>query len=210
MSAPQSPREHALRVAALEALLEAVKAEYKTARDEAEAAFAVAYTQDANDRVMVMLPGGEKVGQVTIKAAPPVVSMLNGGLDGWAAGHIGEEAFEEFIPESVLGSREVLAIIKAALPEVVGRRLRPATAKKLTDQLVKSGGVLDDAATGERDRVADVSPGEVSGAFAFTDAQSALRRARIMAALLGGDPGLRELVGFGPLALPAPEASDAA
>ena len=43
MSAPSTPREHALRVAALEALKEAVIAEYEAARTAAETAFAALY-----------------------------------------------------------------------------------------------------------------------------------------------------------------------
>ena len=51
--------------------------------------------------------------------------------------------------------------------------------------------------------------GEVTGAFSFTDQNSAHRRNRIMAELFAGR--LRDVVGFGPLALPGaePEASDA-
>jgi hypothetical protein len=206
MSTPQTPREHALRTALLEALQAAIADEYAEARAAAEFAFAAMYRDEGNDRQMVLLPSGEKVGQVTVKAAPPVVTYLaEDGLEAWAREHLGEEAFEEFVPASVLASKEVLAIIKAARPNLLGRRLRPATAKKLLAEAEKSGGWLYDAEEGSKEQVAEISPGVVTGAFSFTDGQGANRRARLMAELLDGNAELRDLAGFGPLALPAAE-----
>jgi hypothetical protein len=210
MSVPLTARDHALRVATLEALRNLVTAEYEQARAEAEQVFAAKYRDEGNDRQMVMLPSGEKIGQVTIKAAPPVVSMLNGGLEDWAREHIGDEAFEEFVPESVLASREVLAIIKAANPSLLGRRLRPATARKLMAEVLKSGGWLEDPGGHGGEQVAEVTPGAVTGEFSFTDQKAAARRERLVAELRGGNAGLRELAGFGPLALPAGGETDAA
>ena len=68
--------------------------------------------------------------------------------------------------------------------------------------------MLDDKRTGEAEQVATVTAGKPTGAFAFTGANSAERRARLMAELLAGR--LQGVVGFGPLALPATESQEAA
>ena len=87
MSAPSTPREHALRVAALEALKEAVIAEYEAARAAAEPVFAALYAEEGNDRQAVLLPSGEKIGQLTIKAPVPDVDMPGDGLLEWCREH---------------------------------------------------------------------------------------------------------------------------
>lgn len=201
MSQPVTPREAALRVAVLEALGWAVGREYDQARAGAEAAFADRYRTEGSDRHAVLLPDGERIGQVTVRAAPQEVTWTSeDALEAWAREHLGEEAFEEFVPASVLASREVLAVIKAARPDLLGRRLRPATRKKLAAQVEKSGGFLEDKDEGTKDRVADVSPGAVTGAFAFTDQGAAHRRERIMQEWRAGRLPLAIL---GQLALPA-------
>ena len=89
-------REHALRIATLEALADAVAAEYAKARAEAEPVFAAKYADEGNDRQAVLLPSGEKVGQLTIKAPSPVVDMPEGGLLEWCHEHF-PAAVEEYI-----------------------------------------------------------------------------------------------------------------
>jgi len=201
MSAPLTAREQALRVAALEAVAVVFAAEYEKAREQAGPVLAAMY-REGNDRQAVLLPDGEKIGQITVKTPTPEVTWTGeGALEDWTREHIGEAAFEEYVPESVLGSAEVLAIIKAAKPELLGRRMRPGTRKKLTEQVVTSGGFLEDKEQGTKDRVADAAGGEVTGAFAFTDQNAGHRRNRIMQELFAGR--LRDVVGFGPLALPA-------
>ena len=79
-------RDHALRIATLEALKEAVLAEYEKARQEAEPVFAAKYAEEGNDRQAVLLPDGTRVGQITIKAPPPVVDMPPDALLDWCCG----------------------------------------------------------------------------------------------------------------------------
>ena len=200
MTGPLSAREHALRIAALEALADAVATEYAKARAEAEPVFAAKYAEEGNDRQLVLLPDGEKVSQLTIKSPSPSVTFRDGRVEAWAAGVIGDEAFEEYILPAAIGTRQVIDAVKAAHPELVRRRLRPGTAKKLAGQAVKGGGWLKDEETGEKAQVADISPGTCTGAFAFTGNDKAERHARIMSELLAGR--LRGVIGFGPLALP--------
>lgn len=201
-----SAREHALRIAALEALADAVATEYAKARAEAEPVFAAKYADEGNDRQAVLLPSGEKVGQITIKAPAPVIDMPGDALLDWCREHF-TAAVEEYIDPAKVSSTDVIAAVRDKLPECIKVRVRPATVKALTEEIVKTGGLLmSDAETGEAERVATVTRGRPTGAFAFTGANSAERRQRLMAALLAGE--LRGVVGFGPLALPAGGDSD--
>lgn len=195
-------REHALRIATLEALKDAVTAEYEKARQEAEPVFAARYADDGTDHQFVLLPSGEKVGQITIKAPAPVVDMPRDALLDWCCEHF-PAAVEEYINPAVIGSTDVIAAVRDKVPEAIWQRVRPATAKALTEEIVKGKGLLADRRSGEAEQVATVTPGQATGAFAFTGANSTERRARLMAALLAGE--LRGVVGFGPLALPAGE-----
>jgi hypothetical protein len=199
MSAPVTAREHALRVSTLEALKEAVCAEYEAARTAAESAFATLYTEEGNDRQAVLLPSGEKIGQLTIRAPSPVVDMPPDGLLSWCREHF-PAAVEEYVDPAHMGSADVIAAVRDKLPDLIRQRVRPGTAKALTEEIVKGGGLLADRMSGEAERVATVTPGEVSGAFAFTDRNGPGRRARLLAELLAGRlPGV---IGFGPVALP--------
>jgi hypothetical protein len=198
MSEPVTARDHALRVTGLEAVAGFFADEYDKARAEAEPVFRAKYTQDGNDRQMVMLPDGEKVSQITIKAAAPVVTMQPGQPGKWAAEH-NPGAFEEYIAPHAVDSREVVELVKLFYPELVKTRIRPATAKAMRDEIVKYDGWLMDE-DGEKEKVADVTMGTVTGAFAFTGNDKAKRRDRIMAELLAGR--LLDVIGFAPLALP--------
>lgn len=200
-------RQHALRIAALEALSVAAVAEYEKARAEAMPVFASKYADDGNDRQAVLLPSGEKVGQITIKAPVPHAEMPDGALMDWCAEHF-PAAIEEYIDPAALESLDVIAAVRDKLPGVIRTRVRPSTVKALAEEIVKSGGHLDDKRTGETEQVATVTTGKPTGAFAFTGANGTERRERLMAELLAGR--LQGVIGFGPLALPAPEAGEAA
>ena len=211
MSAPMTAREHALRIAALEALADAVATEYAKARAEAEPVFAAKYAVEGNDRQAVLLPDGEKVGQITIKAPAPVVSGPEGAPAGWTLDRAlldwcGEHfpyAVEEYIDPAKVSSLDVIAAVRDKLPDAIRTRVRPGTAKALAEEIVKGKGLLGDRRDGQAEVIATVTPGKPTGAFAFTGAGSGERRARIMAELLAGR--LQGVIGFGPLALPAPE-----
>jgi hypothetical protein len=203
-----TPRQHALRVAAQEALLDAVSAEYEKIRAEAEEAFAAMLTEDGSDRVAVLLPDGTKLDRITVKVPAKSVSMDGGtasGLLEWCQEHF-PAAIEEYIDPAAAGSSDVVAAVRDKLPEVIRQRVRPGTVKALLKEIEDSGGFLADRRTSEPEKVADVEPGTVTGAFSFTGNNAKERRARIMAALLAGElPGV---ISFGPLAIEqAPEAT---
>jgi len=206
-----TPREHALRVAAQEALLDAVSAEYVKIRTEAEAAFAVMLTEDGQDRIAVMLPDGEKLDRITVKVPPRTVTLDGdspSALLDWCRIHF-PAAVEEYIDPAAVDSTDVIEAVKAKVPGVIRERVRAATARVLMSEITKSEGFLADRRTQKPGKVATVTEGTVTGAFAFTGDNAKERRERIMAKLLAGElPGV---VSFGPLlALPAPEVSDAA
>ena len=206
MSAPVTARDHALRIATLEALREAVIAGYEAARTAAEPVFAALYAEAGNDRQAVLLPSGEKVGQITIKAPAPVVDLPADALLDWCREHF-PAAVEEYIDPAHAGSADVIAAVRDKLPDLIRQRVRPGTAKALTEEIVKGHGLLADRMSGEAERVATVTPGTCPGAFAFTDGKGAGRRARILAELLAGRlPGV---IGFGPVALPPGGGPDA-
>ena len=119
----------------------------------------------------------------------------------WCREHF-PAAVEEYIDPAHLGSTDVIAAVRDKLPDLIRQRVRPATAKALTEEAAKNRGLLADRI--DRDvveRVATVTPGQVSGAFAFTDQKGPERRARLLAELLAGRlPGV---IGFGPVALAA-------
>jgi len=202
MSEPVTAREHALLVAALEALADAVAAEYEKARKAAEPVFAAKYADDANDRQMIVLPSGEKVGSVTIKAPPQDIAMDPGVLLAWAVEHCRETAVEEYILPQAVSSPEVIAAVKAACPDVVRKHVRPDRQKAMLAEIARTGGWLHDKERDEKEKVAEVTPGTATGAFTFIGAESEHRRARIMAEFLAGR--LRDVVELGGLlALPA-------
>ena len=143
-------RQHALRIAALEALADAVATEYAKARAEAEPVFAAKYADEGNDRQAVLLPSGEKVGQLTIKAPSASVEMTGGqdGLLDWCREHF-PAAVEEYIDPAKVGSADVIAAVRDKLPDAIRYRVRPATAKALTEEIVKGKGLLADRRSGE-------------------------------------------------------------
>jgi hypothetical protein len=198
-----TPRQHALRVAAQEALLDAVSTEYAKIRSEAEAAFAAMLTEDGSDRVAVMLPDGTKLDRITVKQPGPGVEMDDpspSALLDWCRAHF-PSAIEEYVDPSALGSTDVIEAVKAKVPSVIRQRVRPGTAKALMKEIEDSKGTLADRMTNVPSKVATVTDGTVTGAFSFTANNAKERRARIMAALLAGElPGV---ISFGPLALPA-------
>ena len=202
MSEPLTARDHALRVAAYEAAAVAFAAEYEKARAAAGPVFAALYEQGI-DRQAVLLPDGEKLDRITIKGPSPAVEMPADGLLDWCREHF-PVAIEEYIDPAAIDSTDVIEAVRAKVPDVIRQRVRPGTAKVLMKEIAESCGYLTDRRTGDpTPKVAEVSEGKATGAFSFTGGNAAERRERLMAELLNGS--LRDLIGFGPLALPAPE-----
>ncbi len=194
-----TPRQHALRVAALDALVELAKKELATARAAAQEAFR-GVRADGQSQQRVLLPSGEDIGLISIKDGTTSCDITEGKLKAWCREHL-PAAVEEFIDPSALGSADVIAAVKAKVPGVIRERVRPGTAEELLKEIVKSGGWLVDRETSEKVKVAEVTRNLPTGAFAFAGGGSDHRRQRITEEWQAGR--LAE-IGFGPAAaLPA-------
>jgi hypothetical protein len=189
-------RQHALRVAALDALVEAAKKEYNSARADAQEAFKGARA-DGQSQQRVLLPSGEDIGLISIKDGTVSSDVTEVILKAWCREHL-PGAIEEFIDPACLSSADVIAAVKAAVPGAVRQRVRPGTADELVKEIVKSGGWLVDKETSEKVRVAEVTKNDPTGAFAFAGGGSDQRRRRIVEEWQAGRLGE---IGFGPAAI---------
>lgn len=191
-----SLRQHALRVAALDALVEAAKKEYSAARSDAQEAFKSARA-DGQSQQRVLLPSGEDIGLISIKDGGTTSDVTEAVLKAWCREHLAG-AFEEFIDPAMLTSTDVIAAVKAAVPSAVRERIRPGTADELVKEIVKTGGWLVDKETSEKVKVAEVAKSDPTGAFAFAGGGSDHRRRRIVEEWQAGRLGE---IGFGPAAI---------
>jgi hypothetical protein len=191
-------QEHVLKVAVLEALTEAAKAEYARARGDAEDAFKRHCAADGNPRQAVTLPDGMKIGQLTIKAAVTDVDVTEDALMAWTREH-NPDGIEEYVVPGTWTNTEVIAMVKACFPGTVRERMRPATGEALRQELIKAGGKITDEETGET-LTGEVKEHDPNGSFSFAGASSKPRRAAIMRAWRAGE--LNE-VGLGALAIGA-------
>lgn len=193
-----TPRDHALRVAALEALTELAKKEYAKARAEAEESFK-AVRADGQSQQRVLLPDGEDIGLISIRDGAKTADVTEGALMAWCREHV-PDAIEEHIAPEAMTSADVIAVVWDKFPDLIRERVRPGTAAELLKEITESGGFLTDQASGERIEVAEVTKHDPTGAFAFAGGGAQQRRERIVAEWQAGR--LHE-IGFGPAALPA-------
>jgi hypothetical protein len=192
-----TPREHALRVAVMEAIFETAKAEYAKARADAEQAFA-AVRADGGKQQAVMLPDGTEIGLIAIKAGTSDVTVDEDGLLVWVREHV-PDGVEPYIDPAALGDAEVIDMIRACFPGAVKERVRQSTRSALITEMIDSGGFVTDKATSEIELLGTVEDHKPTGAFAFGGAGAKARRKRIVAEWQRGN--LREIA-LGPLALP--------
>lgn len=194
MTSP-TPRDHALRVAVLGALLDVVKSEYGKARDAAGPEFAIMRAEGQKQQA-VMLPDGTEIGLVSIKAGTPTVAVTEGALETWVREHV-PDGIEDYIVPAAQADAEILDMLKACFPHAVRQRIRPATRTALLKEIVDSGGKVADKESGEVEQLGEVEQHKPTGEFAYRSAKGA--RDRIVAEWRAGR--LTEIA-FGPLALP--------
>lgn len=192
-----TPREHALRVAVLEAIVEAAKAEYTKARRGAEQAFA-AIRADGGKQQAVMLPDGTEIGLISIKAGGSTVTVDEDELLAWVGEHAPGD-IEEYITPEAMSDAEIVDMIKACFPAAVGKRVRQSVRDALVKEMTESGGFVADKESGEIALLGEVENHDPTGAFALAGAGAKARRDRIMTEWQRGN--LREIA-LGPLALP--------
>jgi hypothetical protein len=202
-----TPREHALRVTALEALSAAVTEEYERARAEAETDFRTAKL-DGDRQKDVLLPDGTVIGLISIKEGPSVTTVDDAALLGWVIGR-NSEGIEEYFDPSVLDREDVAEVLRAVFPDAVSKRVRKSVRLAYLKQAEATGGWLVDEGSGETVQIAKTAKGDPTGAFAFTDRKPKERRASVMAALRTNRE-LRAQVLGGALALAAGDDAEAA
>jgi hypothetical protein len=149
-------------------------------------------------QVNVVLPDGRRVGRLTIKESEPKATLTGPGvLDAWCRDHY-PDGLEEYVDPNAWTSLDVIEAVKARVPGVVKTRIRAAAAESLTAEALASGGWLLDKSTGDKEKVADVTEGRISGEFAFTDQKSPERRAAIIGAWQAGVIDLAPMLALPP------------
>jgi len=198
-----TPRDHALRVAVLEALKEAVAAEYEKSRADAEEVFAE-HRRQGNPQQEVLLPDGTAIGKISIKAGAPKVVVDGEALNAYVR-EANPEAFEEYLIPGAAERLEVIALVKEEFPDLVAERIRPTVNAAYMKQILETRGFVGDVESGDGAVVAEVTPRPATGAFAFTGTKggSVVRRQTIMAELQAGR--LRDIAFGDILAIEPPE-----
>lgn len=162
-----SLQEIGRRTVAAKVRSERAAAEYKSAREHAEAALAKAYEVDGIEKIGVRLPGVGKVAAVTVKQAAPTVDVDEAALLAVVEEHQPDEV-EEVADPSALGDPEVVAWLREHRPELVTRRVRQVWRAALVKEATERDGRIVVKATGEEVEVATVTHHEPTGAFAIT------------------------------------------
>jgi hypothetical protein len=191
-----SARDHALVVAVLDVISKEAAAALKAARGDAESAFARARA-DGQTQQKVMLPDGTEIGLVAIKAGGKDIAVSEDAIEGWVRKHL-PDGMESYIKPSALSNIEVLEVLRGVFPELVGSRIRPETRSALLKEIEQTGGYLIDKETGGKEKVAEVTDLDPTGAFSYRPAPGA--RDSVIAAWQDGK--LRD-VALGPLGIPA-------
>lgn len=164
-------REHALRVAVLDVIDKEIGTAYKHARREAEAVFGPARA-DGQSQQKVMLPDGTEIGLISIKAGGKDVAVTEEALEAWVEEHV-PDGFENYVAPADWSDADLLDVVRAVFPDLVKRRIRPATRAALLKEIEDSGGFLVDKGTGDKEQVGEVTDLKPTGAFAYRPGKDA-------------------------------------
>lgn len=160
-----TPREIALRVAALDALSKRVNKALAYARGEAEPLFAAVRAGGAT-QIEVTLPSGNPVGKISIKAGQETVRTDEAALLAWVMANQPEE-IEAAVSPTALSRPDVIAYVRKLHPDLVEKKVRPAYRAKLLAG-VNGDGELVSETTGEVVKVTETVKAAPTGAFALT------------------------------------------
>jgi hypothetical protein len=169
-----TPRDHALRVAVVKALGDEVADVQKAARSEAEAEFA-GIRADGQTQQKVLLPDGDEIGLISIKAGAKVTDPKNAEIDAWVDEHLPDDR-EDYIIPTFATHPDIIKWVKARFPDAVASRIRPATKAALLKEAEDNDGYVTDKDTGEKAKIADVSTGKPTGAFSYRPGPGARQR----------------------------------
>jgi hypothetical protein len=194
---PLSARQHALRVAVLDALTDVAGGALAKARAEAGPELAEA-RRDGQERQRALLPDGTEVGLLSIKAGITTVSPCEDDLLAWVAERCPGE-LEDYVVPAAWSSADLIDLVRAAFPHLVRTRVRESARKKLLAEARANGGRVADKDTGASAVIASVVSHLPTGEFAYKPEPGAAHRivADWVAGRLQAD-GVNEL-----LALPA-------
>ncbi|GAA2298515.1 hypothetical protein GCM10010402_66430 [Actinomadura luteofluorescens] len=152
------------RAVATKVRSERAAAEYKDARELAEAALAKAHTKEGIEKIAVRVPGVGKVATVTVKDGAVEVNVDDDALLATVEEHQPDEV-EDVADAQALTDPEVVAWLREHRPDLVTRRVRPVWRTALVKEAEKNGGRIVVEATGEEVEVAKVVHHDPTGAF---------------------------------------------
>lgn len=182
----------ALRVAVLRVLADAINDQNKASRADAEAEFAALRNDSGVKSLTVALPDGTEIGTIAIKAGKQQVDYDDTAVLAFARQSAPTE-ITEVVDPSVLDDPKVRAFIREHKPDAITTGVTEAFKRSLKPD---ADGCVINRETGELVKVAEVTAGRPTGAFAYTPSKDA--RERVVAAWQAG-----ELGGIGgPLAAP--------
>lgn len=173
-----------VRVAVLRTLLDEVNAELNAARGAAQDEYKAKRAEGVKT-VEVTLPGGAKVGTVSIRDGARTVTVDEDALLAHVKATAPTEVVERVDP-AVLADPEVVAWVLAHRPQMVREQVRPAYAKKVTADLDDAGDLIN-TSTGEVVHLAEVRIAGPSGDFSYRPAKDA--RERVLEAWRAGELG---------------------
>jgi len=174
---------HALRVAALRVLSDAINNEARNVRADAETEFARLRTDAGVKSLTVTLPDGTEIGTVAIKTGAREVAWDDAAVRAFAAEVSPTEVVETVNP-SVLDDPTVRQFLREHKPDAFTTSVRPAFLKSLKPD---DDGKVVNPATGELVKVAEVTTAAPTGKFAYTPTKDAA--ARVVAAWQAGELG---------------------
>lgn len=188
---------HALRVAALRVLSDAITTEARENRAAAESAFARLRAENGVKSMTVTLPDGSEIGTIAIKAGAREVEWLESALVSFAS-EVAPTEVTETIDPAILDDPEVREWLSAHKPGAFTTTVRPGWVKTLTPD---DDGQVVNPTTGELVKVANVTTSAPTGKFAYTPTKDAAER--VVAAWQAGELG--EIGGpLAPAVAPAP------
>lgn len=158
-------RDHALRVAVLDALQDTVDKAYKAARKEAEPVFKAARI-DGQTQQKVLLPDGEEIGLISIRSGSPGVTMAEADLEGWVREHC-PDGIEDYIDPAAVANLDVIEVVRAVFPHLVKSRIRQSVRDALLKEIKDTGGWLVDEVTAEKAKIAEVTTHQPTGTFSY-------------------------------------------
>jgi hypothetical protein len=167
-------QRHTLRLAMIAIGIAKLEDQYKAVQAEAAPDFAAARNRGITQQ-RVILPGGADAGLFSFYSGGKSVEVDEDELLLHVAlTEPGE--IEDYVTEAALHDKRVLDLLAEHLPEFVARRVKTPHRAQLQKELEEHDGYVADPSTGEKVKVATVTPLPASGKFRYNpDKQAAIR-----------------------------------